>query len=270
MSSTDEFLLALRAYQQVRQELISAGQEAYNLQDMNQTALLLEEGGLPEGMLLLGVGESGQVLALDLYDPDQGAVLVTGDGGCGKTTLLHVLAVASADLSDVQFGVLTPFPEEWRACQALPNCLGIWPAGHPASLDFLAQLVDWGEASPETHQVVLLLVDNFDLMSLGPAGKHLIPWLVSEGPACRVWPVFTLNPARLNRLGKLLPFFQTRIFGHVRRYRMACLLTGEPPLDLAGLIPGLQFYLSSPQGCELFWIPPLEGVLHERWNAVVR
>lgn len=270
VSSTDDFLLALRAYQQVRQEMMSAASHTSTSSDTHEMAWLLEENGLPEGMLLLGVAEGGRLLAIDLYDPHQGAVLITGDGGCGKTTLLHALAVASADMPDVQFGVLSPFPEEWRAYQALPKCLGVWPANHPAGVNFLAQLAAWSESLSATHQVILLLVDNFDLMSLGRIGNRLVSWLVCEGPAYRVWPVFALNPARLNRLGNLLPFFQTRIFGHVRSYRMACWLTGEPPLDLGGLIPGLQFYLSSPQGCELFWIPPLEGVLHERWNAVVR
>ncbi|MCX7609685.1 MAG: hypothetical protein N2049_10775 [Anaerolineales bacterium] len=269
-SPTDRFFLALHAYQQVRHELLHADPTGQDWHDAIAAMPLDEEETFSEGMLLLGVSESGRALGLDVYDPEQGSVLISGDGGCGKTSLLHALAVASADLPNVFFGALTPFPQEWRAYEALPNCLGIWRSDHPAGIECLRQIMDQADALTKTRQVILLLVDNFDLMNLGPSGNCCIRWLVTEGPTYQIWPVLVLHPMRLHRLGDLLEQCRTRIFGHVRRYRTACLLTGEPPLDLGGLIPGLQFYLSSPQGCERFWIPPLEGVFHERWNAMVR
>ncbi len=69
------------------------------------------------GSLLLGLAEDGLPVLLDLYDPAPGPLLVAGDGGSGKTAFLQSLARATGlqDPGDIQFGVVTPFPEEWTA-----------------------------------------------------------------------------------------------------------------------------------------------------------
>ncbi len=266
MSSTDQFLIALRAYQEIRQELLQ--QEAAE----TDATPLPEAGGadLPEGALLLGLGEDGLPLTLDLYDPTPGPLLVAGDAGSGKTALLQSLAGVSDSLPDVQFGVLTLFPEEWRGHEAMPNSLGIWPLYHPAAGNFLAQLVNWAEILPETRQVVLLLVDGLDLMRLHASARYSLRWLLAYGPERQVWPVVTVNPMRGMSPASLLDYFQTRLLGFIRRPAAARLLVEEPPSDLADLIPGVQFYFLQPQACLRFWLPPIEGVRHERWNAVVR
>jgi hypothetical protein len=266
MSTTDQFLLALRAYQEVREELRQ--QEA--AEAIADPLPAQGEADLPEGSLLLGLGEDGLPLTLDLYNPAPGPLLVAGDDGCGKTALLQSLAGVSDDQPDVQFGVLTPFPEEWRAHEAMPNSLGIWPAYHPAAGDFLAQLVNWAETLPETRQAILLLVDGLELMRLDSASRYSLRWLVAHGPECQVWPVVTVNPGRMAYLGSLLGQFETRLLGRIYRPATARLLTDEPPSGLADLIPGVQFYLTWPQGCLRFWLPPIEGVSYERWNALVR
>jgi hypothetical protein len=264
MSTTDQFLLALQAYQEIQAELCQQEEIA-----PAATPVPVQVEPVADGSLLLGLGEDGLPLTLNLYDPTPGPLLVAGDGGCGKTALLQSLAGVSDASPDIQFGVLTPFPEEWRGLEAMPNNLGIWPAYHPAAGDFLAQLVSWAEALPETRQAVLLLVDGLELMSLDSTTRYLLRWLLVNGPERQVWPVVTVNPARMIRLGSLLEYFQTRILGHVRRYQTAQLLIGEPPVNLAALIPGSQFYLSSPQDCLRFWLPPIEGVSNERGNALV-
>ena len=255
MSSTDQFMIALQAYQEIQSELHQPEQTAVFV-DPDP----LQEDPLPSGALLLGLGEDGQPLALDLYDPSPGPLLVAGDGGCGKTALLQSLANASDSLPDVQFGVVTLFPEEWRVQEAYPGCLGIWPACHPASGGFLDQLISWAEVLPQTRQAILLFVDGLDMMLREPPARHQLRWLLAHGPQSQVWPVVTVNPGRMNRLGSLLEPFQTRIFGHTRSPRTMRLLTDDPQLDLGALVPGSQFYISGPQVSLRFWIPPSEGV----------
>jgi NACHT domain len=262
MSTTDQFLLALNAYQEIQAEL-HPGQPLKRIPtDIPAPEFKLPEpASLPGGSLLLGLAEDGLPVLLDLYDPAPGPLLVAGDGGSGKTEFLQSLARASGlqDPGDIQFGVLTPFPEEWSALETRPNCLGVWPAYHPSATSFLAQLVNWAEALPDTRQAVLLFLDGFDLM----AGNDLqsqpdLRWLLINGPKHQVWPVVTLNPARLAHLRPWLEFFHTRVFGQVKQFHNTRLLVDDPELDPADLLPGIQFELSRSDGWLKFWLPPLE------------
>lgn len=264
MSSTDQFLIALQAYQEIQAELHQPEETAVFVSpDPVQTE------PIPAGSLLLGLGEDGLPLYLDLYDPSPGPLLVAGDGGCGKTAFLQSLAFVSDLHPDAQFGVITPFPEEWRGHEAMPNNLGIWPAYHPSAGQFLEKLTAWADTLSITRQVVLLFVDGLDVMSLDSAARYHLRWLLANGPQHQVWPVVTVNPARLGRLGSILGSFQTRIFGHVRRSQTANLLVNDSQVDLTTLDPGSQFFFSWPQGSLRFWLPPIEGVSNERGNALV-
>ena len=93
MSTTDQFLLALQAYQEVQAEL---RQEERLMPVAQETASAetsaAQAAALPEGSLLLGMAEDGLPVLLDLYDPAAGPLLVAGDGGSGKTVFLQSLA----------------------------------------------------------------------------------------------------------------------------------------------------------------------------------
>jgi hypothetical protein len=264
MSTTDQFLIALQAYQEVQAELNQPGE---NIPITAPDPAQVED--LPEGALLLGLDEDGLPLTLDLYDPAPGALLVAGERGCGKTRFLQSLAAASDGLQDVQFAVITPTPEEWEAQEALPNCLGIWPDYHPSSGQFLEQLTSWAEVLPGLRQTILLFVDGLDVMMFDSAARRAFRWLLAEGPQHHVWPVVAVHSRSVRRLGFLLESFQTRILGRLRHSETARLLLGDREADLAALVPGAQFCLTWPQGCLRFWLPPAEGVSYARGNALV-
>jgi hypothetical protein len=253
MATTDQFLLAYQAYREVQAELQQSAQA-------RAASAGVDVEAIPSGSLLLGLAEDGLPVLLDLYDPAPGSLLVAADGGCGKTALLKSLARA-ADLhnpGDIQFGVLTPFPEEWRDHESLPACLGIWPAYHPSAQEFLKQLISWAETLGETRQVVLLFVDGLDLLTTsGSALRAALRWLLSNGPERQVWPVVTANPGRLARLQSWLECFPTRILGQVRHSQTAGVLAGGQDLDLGGLIPSAQFGLLRAEGWLKFWLPPI-------------
>jgi len=277
MPTTDQLIPALQVYQEIKAELHKAQGPKVFL----PTDPILENSGypvatstpvegclpnthvplasaLPDGSMMLGVAEDGIPVVMNLYDPESGPILVAGDGGSGKTALLQFMAQAAGfnDPGDIQFGVLTPFTEEWTALEALPNCLGIWPAHHSSAAKFLSQLVSWAEVLPRTRQAVLLLFDGLDLLLAGGFQVHRdLRWLLLNGPQRHILPVVTINPGRLGRYGTWLDYFQTRILGKVKRTQNARLMGIDPEIDLSEMVPGEQFGFSRADEWLKFHLP---------------
>jgi len=262
MSTSDQFLIALQAYQEIQAELHQEQQPLpVSPETPNVEVPATQPANLPSGSLLLGMAEDGPPVLLNLYDPGPGPLLVAGDGGSGKTAFLKSLARVSnvQDPGDIQFGVLTPFPEEWTALENLPHCLGVWPAYHPSASDFMLQLVSWAEVLPETRQVVLLIFDGFDLITRSDfPSQHVLRWLLMYGPERHIWPVITVNPARLTRIQAWLEFFNTRVIGQVKQVYNARSLVEDPQINLGELLPGNQFGLFRSGHWSKFWLPPFE------------
>jgi hypothetical protein len=262
MSTTDQFLLALNAYQEIQAELTHDQPPLpVSPETPNPETATKPTSGLPGGSLLLGMAENSLPVLLDLYDPAPGPLLVAGDGGSGKTAFLQSLARTSGlqDPGEIQFGVVTPFPEEWTALESLPHCLGVWPAYHPSAQLFLSRLVNWAEALPGTRQAILLLFDGLDLLSGSDIQSlHDLRRLLLYGPEHQVWPVVSVNPARLARLQSCLDYFHTRVLGQVKHSHTARLLSDDPQAALADLLPGKQFGLSQPGSWRKFWLPHLD------------
>jgi len=259
MSTVDQFLVAIQANQEIQADLRQNEEPLPVAAEISNPESPTDQvAALPDGSLLLGLTEDGLPLLLDLYNPAPGPLLVAGDGGSGKTAFLQYLAQASniQDPGEVQFGVLSPFPEEWTSQEDLPNCLGIWPVHHSAASVFLSQLVSWADVLPDSRQVVLVLFDGLDLLTVTSFQvRHDLCWLLMHGPERQIWPVVTINPGQLNRLETWLDFFQTRILGQVKRSQTTRLLEGDPEFDPATLQPGRQFGLSRPEGWLKFWLP---------------
>jgi hypothetical protein len=261
MSTTDQFLLALQAYRDIQTELHQEEQPRDGLTESpTDRPDLAPPPEIPDGSLLLGLADDGLPVMLDLYDPAPGPILVAGDGGSGKTAFLQSLARASdrCDPGDIQFAILTPFPEEWAELETLSNCLGIWPVYHLSADEFLSRLVNWAEALPQTRQVVLLIVDGLDLMAgNGLPFLHDLRWLLMNGPERQVWPVVSVNPGRFPRLQAWLEYFRTRVIGHVKQSYNARLLLDHTEIDPADLMPGVQFGLAQAESWLKFILPPL-------------
>jgi len=260
MPTTDQMVPDLKSIQEIQADFPQADQ-LDSLETTLADPFKAQTADLTGGSLLLGMADDGLSVLLDLYDPAPGPLLVAGDGGSGKTALLQSLARLAGlqDPGDIQFGVVTPFPEEWTALESLPDCLGIWPAYHPSARLFLGQLVNWAEALPGTRQAILLLFDGFDLLTgRGFESLHDLRRLLLFGPEHQVWPVVTVNPASLPRLQSWLDYFHTRLLGHVKNSHNARMLTDEPQAALADLRPGAQFGLSQPGSWLKFMLPPLE------------
>jgi hypothetical protein len=289
MFASNFFALALQAYRELQPELactcapvprsgrepagarrpahVQAGTSEQAGQSAHVPALpaledVLEKlESLPQDALMLGVASDGLPVLLDLHDPAPCPILVVGDDGSGKTALLQLLA-RTTDLlqnpGDVQFGVVTNFPDEWSSLEASPASMGIWPAYHNSAVKFIHDMVTWADSSTHGRQISLLLLDDLaSLVNTNYDTQEDLRWLLVRGPERRVWTVATLNAVRAVRLRPWLNLFRTHIFGFIHQPALAETLTGDPQAILADLAPGLQFSLKQETGWLQFWAPTM-------------
>src|ERR1043166_4670240 len=110
----------------------------------NLSAVLAEIGSLPAEALFLGVATDGLPVLLNLYDSHPGPLLISGDAGAGKTAFLQTIAQAAAQTHtprDLQFGIITNYPDEWKSVDGMTQLAGVFPVGHNSTQEFIASLV---------------------------------------------------------------------------------------------------------------------------------
>ena len=221
--------------------------------------VLTEIGSLPAEALFLGIATDGLPVLLNLYDSHPGPILVAGDAGSGKTAFLQTIAQAAIQThnsNDVQFGVITNYPDEWERMETTPHHVGVFPVGHDSTQQFVSSLASWAHANKNTHQCILLLVDDLEsVASLDLETVQHFRWLLLRGPARRVWPVVTLNAPRYGQIISWLQNFRTRIFGRVANGRVAEALGGDKNSGLDQLEARIQFSLRENENWLRFWLP---------------
>lgn len=221
--------------------------------------VLAEIGPLPLEALFLGVASDHLPVLLNLHDPHPGPMLVAGDTGSGKTAFLQTIAqsvIQTHRAEDVQFGVVTNYPDEWEHLESTPHRAGIFAVGHPGTQTFINSLFSWAHSNKNTGQCVLLLVD--DLESVASLDLETIKdfrWLLLRGPARRVWPIVTLNAPRYGQVISWLQNFRTRLFGRVANAQVAEALGGNNASTLTQLEARVQFSLREKDNWLRFWLP---------------
>ena len=193
-----------------------------------------------------------------LHDPAPGPILVSGDPGAGKTAFLQNVARGAGLMhapEDVQFGVITAFPDEWVGFGDLPHCAGIFPIYASSAVDFLYSLSGWAHANQRGQQSVVLLLDDLESMEqLDFDVRQTLRWLLLRGPARRVWPVVTVNAERTSQVEAWLEAFRTRMLGHMAESHPG-LFDGEDGPVFQSLKAGLQFALREGREWMKFWVP---------------
>ena len=260
------FSMMLEALTELQPEIEAAAVQADQAQlkpaPPSLTVSLSELGPLPREALLLGLASDGLPVLLNLHDPHPGPLLVAADPGAGKTNLLQMIAQAAADMhdvGDVQFGVITNYPDEWEHLAGLEHCVGIFPTYHDSAIDFLSSLSGWAHANKGSQQSILLLVDDLESMEhIDFDARQILRWLLLRGPSRKVWPIVSMNAERVTQVEPWLEAFRTRIFGKIQDDGVAENLTGISGTTLKHLQAGLQFALREDGDWLKFWIPELD------------
>lgn len=265
MTTNRRFSSALQALTELKAETSETpSQPVQGVPSLSE--VLAKLGPLPTEALLLGIASDGLPVLLNLYDPHPGPMLITGDAGSGKTAFLQTItqSVAQTHLStDLQYGIITNYPDEWESTEAIPHRVGVFAIGHPGTQEFIHSLAAWAHSNKTTHECMLLFVDDLEsVASLEPEAVQDFRWLLLRGPARRVWPIVTLNAPRYGQVISWLQNFRTRIFGRIGNERVAGALGADPLAALDQLEAPIQFSLhekvsrSTPAENWLrFWLP---------------
>jgi FtsK/SpoIIIE family len=256
MPTPRQFSIALRALTELTAD--SSAKQPVGLPPALRD-VLAEIGPLPLEALFLGVASDQLPVLLNLYDPHPGPMLLAGDAGSGKTAFLQTMAqsvIQTHSADDIQFGVITNYPDEWEGIEATPHRVGIFPVGHPSTGEFMKSLAAWAHSNKNLHQCVLLLVDDLEsVASLDLESVQHFRWLLLRGPARRVWPIVTLNAPRYGQVISWLQNFRTRVFGRVADVHVAEALGGEKATILGQLEARIQFCLREKDNWLRFWLP---------------
>jgi hypothetical protein len=224
--------------------------------------IINQNPSLPGDALMLGMANDGLPILLNLYETAPCPVLVLGDGGSGKTHLLQTLARATdliLDPSDIQFGVVTNYPDEWQVVDVSPGSMGIWSANHPSAQQFLQRMVDWAKQPTHGRQVMVLFLDDLaSVINTSHEVQENIRWLLENGGKNQVWTVASLNVLRAVRMRSWLALFNTHIFGYIHQPSLARAITADTPSDFESLVPGLEFDIKQQDGWLRFWLPALK------------
>ncbi len=259
--------LALEALEELTLELAPADrrQEAVDppppqLAPVPLKQILNEFGPLPREALFLGAAYDGLPILLNLNDPTPGPILVAGDQGSGKTAFLQTIAQAipAAHTSkEVQFGVVTDHPDEWKGFEDIKNCMGIFPTYQDDADSFILSLADWAHNNRREKRFALLLIDGLEtMMEMNEDVQQNLRWLLLRGPNRRVWTFTTLNAKRTKMVLPWLDAFRTRLFGVVKNAHDAEAILPTHGTALHLLEPGLEFILNENRKWVKFWIPP--------------
>jgi hypothetical protein len=162
------------------------------------------------------------------------------------------------DPRDLQFGVVTPSPEEWLGLNQSEHCAGLIPVYENGAMDFVLSLNAWAHAN-KSRQSVILLIDGLDkIVSWNNNAIDDLRWLLMRGPSRRVWPIVTLNSTQVLQTKDLIPYFRTIIYGSIKDRRLLGEMTKSDNKDLDELTAGIQFAMKEGNEWLRFWIPRLE------------
>jgi hypothetical protein len=225
-------------------------------------SVIADTSPLPHTALFLGLAEDGLPVLLDLYDPIPGPLLIIGDQASGKTMLLQMIARAAELLhspSDVQSGIVTQHPDEWKNFRDNQSTVGIYATQENNTLELLQSLVTWAHNNKGEGQSILLLIDDLEAISkLDQQTEQNLRWLLLRGPSRRVWPIVTLNANRAKDMGTWLDFFRTRLFGHTENTIDSNFITNDQKKSFNDLTTGSQFSIREGNNWLNFWVPTIE------------
>jgi DNA translocase FtsK/SpoIIIE-like protein len=260
MSIAEQLIFAIQALRHGPE--FTAGRDDFpELPPLPGLSRIIEEIALPSNALLFGLAGDGLPVLLSLLNPRPGPVLIVGDAGTGKTNFLRTVAQAAVwmhDPQDLRFGVVTPTPESWQGWDALPHYEGLWSSYDGRLRDVFFDLAAWAQSNKQNQSTLLLIDDLSALAHLDAPLLENLHWILTQGPAHRLWPLVTINAQLAMDLKPWVSLFHTRIYGIIRDPIIAGTLTPMAGAGLDMLLPGAQFAMRERARWIHFFLPNMD------------
>ena len=211
--------------------------------------LLSQVQSTPKPTMLLGQSVEGLPVFMGLDDPLAGAVLISGENGCGRTHQLQVMvdsAIRRHSPEDLQISILTLHPEEWRTLQKDIHHQKYLSAIHAwydrGSEILIRRIMNSAEmrrdGQPYTaHQMILLDDLNF-IEYLSYESQMNLHWLLACGAQFGFTMVATLNAVYTSNFRYWVDIIRTRIFGRNENNNSGDMDAMHPGLETESLAPG--------------------------------
>ena len=263
MDKTNRFSLMIDALTELAEEEQAHHASRTPAPDLpNLRTVIADTSPLPRTALFLGLAEDGLPVLLDLYDPIPGPILIMADQASGKTALLQMIARAAELLhtpSDVQSGIISQYPDEWKSFQNSQSMVGIYTTRENNTPELLQSLVTWAHNNKGEGQSLLLLIDDLEAVTkLDQQTEQNLRWLLLRGPSRRVWPIVTINASQAHNMETWLGFFRTRLFGHTHDARDSHFIANDPNKTFDDLTAGSQFTMREGNNWLNFWAPGID------------
>ena len=160
--------------------------------------------------------------------------------------------------SDVQSGVITQYPDEWKKIQDSQSMVGIYATQENNTPELLQSLVTWAHNNKGEGQSLLLLIDDLEAVTkLDQQTEQNLRWLLLRGPSRRVWPIVTINASQAHNIETWLGFFRTRLFGRIHNSSDAQLVANDPNKTFDNLASS-QFSMREGNNWLNFWAPAID------------
>ncbi len=224
---------------------------------------------LPPQSTLLGVCEDGAPFLLDLAGQETGALLITGDSGCGITRHLQATVAATILLNaphEVQIAVLTRDPEKWKPLANMPggrrHFSGIYAWYEQGAIDLIDQLINLADdrsSDRRTGATVLLVIDDLSgVFNAGFEAQNGLHRLLVDGPFSHIRPIASLDAQLCTPNPFWVDAFRTFLIGKVA--------SGDTFKDLGfsldpgalDLVDGLEFSAFTGQEWMKYRVPTLD------------
>lgn len=214
----------------------------------------------PERAALLGICDDNLPFVLDLADPAPGAILVIGEAGCGKSSLLRSVLISAGRLCSpdrISLRVIADQPDEYHDLNAYLQDL--LPVEDPAVGDLITNLVQTVESrkqtGPQDPASILVVDDLASMLSfLDQKSFQELYWLIRHGPRYRIWTVASLSAGAVKRIEpRFLTAFRTRLFGFMHDENLAGRLAHNGQIHTRRLKRAGQFLYPSGHNWLNFW-----------------
>ncbi len=226
---------------------------------------LQQNKDIPPDTALLGICEDALPILIDLKDQNLSPLVILGEEGCHKTSLIQVFlesALSCSSEETIQFLILTnqtAFYERLVEKHA-SHCLGLYEPNDSRAEKALQSLAErLGEAGLAPRDIAMVFLDDLSTIRTASSNfRNILEDILREGAAANIWLVATMSAVEALKSGRWLRFFRTRILGTMP-LREAQRLGLHPGLDSHSLSSNYQYVVFAQRHWLKFWTLKLEN-----------